>query len=386
MKRQKKSIWAILGAKCLGGCLRSEECKDLDTEVVNPEKEMDPLLHLRDYTSGNANLIPILPQEIEFRRVENFHCRSLTIVDQSPIAVRSLDDMTKELSTVKEPTAVILPPKLPFDLVDEHPSFETDASESDDDVDESLQIKRQEELHETCYKLADQIYQMERSKIGIKNAIGNCDTKITTKTVQIDTNKSNCNNDSSDMTPAYRDCVSYLQTPWEELKSWEESVAESVEQDNREQNVKNNKRPPLWMSLATTKEKRTRNNSKETHQECDRISTDSSRHDDENKSTETKLHNISAIKTPASMVFFDPFEEEEETQFWPFNVGAGVWKYIIGGSQSHITPESLDINVEGCITSFYSKEELREMRRGTENMTKAEGSAIVEYTLTMINK
>eukprot|EP00371_Babesia_bovis_P000270 XP_001608917.1 hypothetical protein [Babesia bovis T2Bo] len=360
MKRQKKSIWAILGAKCLGGCLRSEECKDLDTEVVNPEKEMDPLLHLRDYTSGNANLIPILPQEIEFRRVENFHCRSLTIVDQSPIAVRSLDDMTKELSTVKEPTAVILPPKLPFDLVDEHPSFETDASESDDDVDErnrpnisnSLQIKRQEELHETCYKLADQIYQMERSKIGIKNAIGNCDTKITTKTVQIDTNKSNCNNDSSDMTPAYRDCVSYLQTPWEELKSWEESVAESVEQDNREQNVKNNKRPPLWMSLATTKEKRTRNNSKETHQECDRISTDSSRHDDENKSTETKLHNISAIKTPASMVFFDPFEEEEETQFWPFNVGA----------------------------------ELREMRRGTENMTKAEGSAIVEYTLTMINK
>ncbi|GFE55742.1 hypothetical protein BaOVIS_031460 [Babesia ovis] len=346
----------------------------MDTDVVNIE---DQCLQLRDYTANDANLVPVLPEEIEFRRVENYHCRSLTIVDQSPIAVRRFDEMTKELSTVKEPTALALPEKLPFDLVNEHPSLR---SQNDMEPDDLAMISgnntARDELanKDPCQLLADRIRQMEQSN---EHRIL---TEYSTRSSLIE---ADIYEESLEGSPGYRDCVSLSQSPWEGHveAARPEILSDELASEDRYGSIK----PPLWNSLLKYGESISQmpcSDREDPQSEC--VKTTGTTENEQMEQPETRLQHISSFRAKPSMAFLDPFEEDDEVQFWPFTLGAEVWKYVVGGSQSNGPADSFDVNVEGCISSFYSKEELRELRRAIDNIPRSEVAAIIESSISMI--
>lgn len=134
MKPATDGLLRKLRLKCFGGCLGGQGEQLPDPDLIDMSYNDEEFLHLDDFTASDANLSPMLPEEVEFRRIETFHCRNLTIVDTSPIAVRKLIDLTKELGMVKEPIVIELPEQMPFDLNDSHPFMESQAppvSESD---------------------------------------------------------------------------------------------------------------------------------------------------------------------------------------------------------------------------------------------------------------
>ncbi|ORM40478.1 uncharacterized protein BXIN_2155 [Babesia sp. Xinjiang] len=363
------SFWVRLGSRCFGGCIRSEDGVTGESDLISMVPDESRMLQLSDYTAKNGNLIPVLPDEIEFRRMDNYHCRVLTIVDQSPIAVRSLEEMTKELSTVKEPVAMVLPPRLPFDLNNEHPSLESEVlSDSEDEGVSRLNSNDSNEVDthndcqvdEACYILADRIYQIEKSKLDgrCEERCGSEDYSQTTAPLSpLDASVSTTFEGSKVGSSGYRDCVSCSPGPWEDLDDWATFQLESSKSEVSISSDSEVSRPSLWTSSLTSDVKAS-NSPIDEHEAIASYLASSVSCVDENdiKSPTENLHHVSAFCDKPPMAFIDPFDERDEEDFWPFAFGAGVWKYMVGSSTTNASCDSFDVNVEGCISSFYSKE------------------------------
>lgn len=69
-----------------------------------------------------------------------------------------------------------------------------------------------------------------------------------------------------------------------------------------------------------------------------------------------KLHHVSAYHTEPPIEFFDPFEDDHDEAAWPLALGSHMWSLVVRGPTPLNYHDTTDINIEGTISSFYSKE------------------------------
>ncbi|GBE61363.1 chloroquine resistance marker, putative [Babesia ovata] len=336
-----------------------------DAELINMKPENDECLHLRDYTAHDANLIPVLPEEIEFRRVENFHCRNLTIVEQSPIAVRKFQELTKELGTVKEPISVVLPTKLPFDLGNYHPCLDSQAPTLSDDEDITNESVNSRDpfatgfstLDEPYYRLAERIYHLEKLKIEQRSARS---TPTVADTLDGEQQLLNESDDDASLHSLHVTAPAAGEDGFSTGRE-QECNPPGGEQGNMScESVTSvgydNDRPTLWNASPSSDVDELPLAGGNTSVEDEHLKTTNSTGIANRDHGEGKLHHVSMFNTQPPLAYYDPFDEPEDDHFWPFSLGTSVWNFVVGSAQSLASRDSVGINMESHISSFYSKE------------------------------
>ncbi|CDR95458.1 hypothetical protein, conserved [Babesia bigemina] len=333
--------------------------------MINMNSENDECLHLRDYTTHDSNLIPVLPEEIEFRRVDNFHCRNLTIVEHSPIAVRKFQELTKELGTVKEPISIVLPPKLPFDLGNYHPCLDSQAPTISDDEDATNESVSSNDvfaasyttLNEPCYRLAERIYHLEKLKMeqrSIRSSITIADTLDGEQPFhdESDDNKSTCSLRSA--SPAAGGTG--FSTAREQECNPPGSEQGSTQSESPTSTGSYNDRDAVLSESPSSDIDEQPQAGGDINVEDEHHGTPNATGTESTGQGERKLHHVSTYNVQPPMVYYDPFDEPEDDHFWPFSLGTSVWNFMVGSSRSLAPQNSAVMNVESHISSFYSKE------------------------------
>lgn len=207
-----------------------------------------------------------------------------------------------------------------------------------------------------CYRLAERIYQMEKSKIDniSHRNLGKSDLMMSReyKNLTTRTNGSTCvSSDSAgnDTEDNKRNATLFNSGGSKELKQYHISMQEAVLSDRSEYLTLENIHD-LNQSRGLPSHSKTANPFD--YEDFATPTTDIANKEE----LPQKLHHVSAYQCLPAVEFLDPFEEDGHEESWPMTFGSQVWSLIVRGYGKPSYDDSLNISMEGNISSFYSKE------------------------------